>query len=106
MGGNMRPAQKTLKHLAEKGTELRRNLELLNDFEVKADTLRKRYEKYHNRVINRISYTKIVEHPFVADKKARPIRWLIVLLATLGTGIISVITVSLIDYIREIKSDL
>jgi capsule polysaccharide export protein KpsE/RkpR len=78
----------------------------LEDFEVKADTLRKRYEKYYNRAINKISYTKIVEHPFAADKKAHPIRWLIVFLATLGTGIISVITVSLIDYIREIKSTL
>jgi LPS O-antigen subunit length determinant protein (WzzB/FepE family) len=106
MGGDKRPAQKTLNHLVEKGTELRRNLELLEDFEVKADTLRKRYERYYNRAINKISYTKIVEHPFAADKKAHPIRWLIVFLATLGTGIISVITVSLIDYIREIKSTL
>ncbi|HKK82503.1 MAG TPA: hypothetical protein VJ909_09650 [Prolixibacteraceae bacterium] len=106
MGGDKRPAQKTLSHLVEKGTELRRNLELLEDFEVKADTLRKRHERYYNRVIQDVSYSKIVEHPFAADKKAHPIRWLIVFLATLGTGIISIITVSLIDYIREIKSTL
>lgn len=106
MGGDTRPARETLNHLVKSGTELRRNLDLLNDFEVKADTLRKRYEKFHNRAINKISYSKIVEHPFVADKKAKPIRWLIVFLATLGTGIISIITVSLIDYIRELKSTL
>ncbi|MCF8361249.1 MAG: hypothetical protein K9G70_01365 [Prolixibacteraceae bacterium] len=106
MGGDKGPAQKTINNLVNKGTELRRSLELLEDFEVKADILRKRYEKYYNRAANNISYSKIVEHPFVADKKAHPIRWLIVFLAALGTGIISIITVSLIDYIRELKSTL
>ncbi|MDA3817398.1 MAG: Wzz/FepE/Etk N-terminal domain-containing protein [Prolixibacteraceae bacterium] len=106
MKGDDDPARETLSHLTTKGTDLRRNLELLVDSEIKADTLRKRYEKYYNRAANKISYSKIVEHPFVADKKAHPIRWLIVFLATLGTGIISIITVLLIDYIREVKSTL
>jgi uncharacterized protein involved in exopolysaccharide biosynthesis len=106
MGGDRGPAQKTINHLVNRGTELRRNFELLEDFEVKADTLRNRYEQYYYRAANNISYSKIIEHPFVADKKAFPVRWLIVFLATLGTVIISILTVSLIDYIREYKSTL
>lgn len=106
LGGDTKPAEKTLEALVGEGGLMRRNLKLLEDLEVAADTLRKRYDKYYSRATGPISYSKIVEHPFVADKKASPIRWLIVVLTVLGTGIISVITVSLIDYIREIKSSL
>ncbi|MDA3880414.1 MAG: Wzz/FepE/Etk N-terminal domain-containing protein [Prolixibacteraceae bacterium] len=105
-GGNTKPAEQTLDALVEEGGLMRRNLKLLEDFEVAADTLRKRHEKYYSRATGAISYTKVVEHPFVADKKASPIRWLIVVLTVLGTGFISLITVSLIDYIREVKSSL
>ncbi|MBN1769281.1 MAG: hypothetical protein JXR50_00630 [Prolixibacteraceae bacterium] len=104
--GNTDPAEITLEALVDEGGLMRRNLKLLEDLEVAADTLRKRHEKHYSRATGPITYTKVVEHPFVADKKAYPIRWLIVVLSVLGAGILSVITVSFIDYIREIKSGL
>lgn len=105
-GGDKRYAQKAIDNLVEIGGTLRQNQELLEDYEVAADTLRLRFEKAKSAANRELSYTRIVERPFVADKKAYPIRWLIVFLSTVAASIVSVIAVSLIDYIREVKSNL
>ena len=93
-------------NLDGKGGDLRRYQELLEDYEVAADTLRLRYEKHIRRANSKLSYSRVVEKPFVADKKSYPIRWLIVFLSTVAATAVSIITVSLIDYFREIKSTL
>ncbi len=100
-GGDRQPAEDMLKHLVESGGNLRRHQELLDDYESHADTLKARHDRFYNLAISNIPYSKVVEYPFVADKKSYPVRWLIVLLATMGTAFVSVITVSLIDFFRE-----
>lgn len=102
-GGDRRPAQDMLGKLTEKAGELRTYQELLENFEIAADTLQLRYDYNLAMANNKVSYSRIIERPFVADKKAFPIRWLIVFLATFTAAFISVITVSLIDYFREVK---
>ncbi|HOO83162.1 MAG TPA: hypothetical protein PLS94_01245 [Prolixibacteraceae bacterium] len=102
-GGDRRPAQEAMKQLVENGGELRKYQELIITHEIAADTLQRRYDKYMMFGNKQVSFTQIVEKPYAADKKAYPIRWLIVLLAAFGAGFIAVITVLLIDYFRESK---
>lgn len=104
--GDKRPSEKMIKELVDKGGKLRKYQEMLEDYEVAADTLKLRYDKFESLAKQKLSYSKVVEHPFPADKKSYPIRWLIVFLATAAATIVSFITVSLIDYIREVKSTL
>ena len=101
LGGDKRPAKELIDNLVNRGGQLRKNQEMMENYEVAADTLRLRYEYNLAMANQKISYSRIVEHPFVADKKSTPIRWLIIFLATVAVTMVSFITVSLIDYFRE-----
>ncbi|MBN2805434.1 MAG: hypothetical protein JXR22_02160 [Prolixibacteraceae bacterium] len=102
-GGDRRPAQEMLNKLVDKGGELRKHQEMLEQYEIAADTLQLRYDYNLAMAQHQVSYSRIIERPFVADKKAYPIRWLIVFLAAFTAGFISLIAVSLIEYFREVK---
>lgn len=104
--GDRRPAEEIMKNLVNNGGELRKYQALLETYEIAADTLEKRYDSYMGLATQKFSYSKVVQHPFPADKKSYPIRWLIVFLSVVTATIVSFITVSLIDYIREVKSTL
>lgn len=105
-GGDRKPAQEAINQLVTRGGEMRKLQEIMDGYEVAADTLQRRYDKSMMYATQNISYTKLVESPFAADKKAYPIRWLIVLMAVFASTFFSIITVSLIDYFRENKSTL
>lgn len=105
-GGDRRPAKEAISKLVNQGGKLRKYQELVEDLEVVADTLRNRYEQNMSAGTANISYTRLVERPFAADKKAYPIRWLIVFLSTVAATIVSVIAVAFIDYVREVKANL
>ena len=49
-----------------------------------------------------MTYSNIVSRPFVSDKKAYPVRWIIVALCGIGAFLLSVLIVVAIDKI-EIK---
>jgi capsular polysaccharide biosynthesis protein len=102
-GGDRKPAEKTIEQLIMHGGELRKNQELIEQYESQSDTLKSRHDRYYNLATSNIHYSKVVEYPFPADKKTFPVRWLIVLLSTLATAFFSIIAVSLIDYARELK---
>ena len=71
------------------------------------------YENYHktkydfereNRYYrNDFSYGNMISAPYVSDKKAYPIRWVVVALSALCACFISILTVSIIDRKRSIK---
>jgi capsular polysaccharide biosynthesis protein len=102
-GGDRKPATTMIESFIDNGGQLYKHQIMLENYEVHADTLKNRHDKHYYLATQQAPYTKTVEKPFVADKKAYPIRWLIVFLSTIGTAFVSVITVSLIDYIRELK---
>lgn len=106
LGGDIRPAKEVMANLVEKGGVMRRNQEMMKDYEIAADTLKKRYDKALSLGTQKLSYSKVVVHPFPADKKSYPIRWLIVFLSVVTATLISFITVSLIDYFGENKTTL
>lgn len=70
------------KNLEEYGGEFRALTDLSNKFRNNYDRLLTEYELVVNDVTKELTYTNVVVYPEVADKKAYPIRWVIVLVAT------------------------
>jgi len=68
--------------LEESGGEFRALTDLSNKFRVNYDRLLSEYERVVNDVTKELSYTNVVVYPEVSDKKAYPIRWVIVLAGT------------------------
>ena len=56
------------------------------------------YEREQRYCANNLSFANIVSNPFVADKKAFPIRWVVVLLCGMCAFFISTIVIYVIDY--------
>lgn len=52
-----------------------------------------------------LTYCNVITNPEVADKKAYPIRWLIVLVSTLGALLFGFLALSLLENIRSLNRD-
>ncbi len=65
--------------------------------------LKEQHEAAIRDVEKTLTYCNIITNPEVADKKALPIRWLIVLASTLGTLLICILGLSVLENIRGIK---
>ncbi len=70
-----------LKELEERGGEFRHLTALSNMFRQNYDRLLTEYELVVNDVTKELTYTDVLIHPEVPDKKVYPIRWLIVLVS-------------------------
>lgn len=61
------------------------------------DSTIKVYEQGISGADKKISYGQIVQHPVVADKKAYPVRWLIVLVSTFASLFIALMVILVIE---------
>ncbi len=59
--------------------------------------LKREYEKAYMNYDRKFTYTNIVTEPFVADKKASPVRWLIVFVSTLAAFFIAFVSIIVIE---------
>jgi uncharacterized protein involved in exopolysaccharide biosynthesis len=55
------------------------------------------YEAEYRHVVSNVTYTNVVTYPFVSDKKAYPIRWLIVLISVLSVFTLSLVIISFLE---------
>ena len=102
-GRNVGEANIILKNWQEYGAEFRKTDSLLlntihrynKDLEV-CDEARRDMNKKQ-------TFSNVVSRPHPADKKFYPIRWLIALISALGSGLIGVIIVSIIEGCRKPK---
>jgi capsular polysaccharide biosynthesis protein len=65
--------------------------------------LNKEYDDALMHYTKEFTYTNIVSHPVVPDKKATPIRWLIVLYTVIAAAFFSVVVIALIENSRSIQ---
>lgn len=72
------------RRLEQYGGEFRELTDMGNKFRSNYDRLLTEYERVVNDVTKELTYTNVVVYPEVSDKKAYPIRWLIVLVATVS----------------------
>jgi capsular polysaccharide biosynthesis protein len=103
-GGDTRPAKEMIENLKEKGFEFNRLHNQLKEFQRVADSIKIQHDWGVSHATKKITYSILVEKPFPADKKSFPVRWMIVMISTLAAFMGSVVTVLLIDYIRERNS--
>ncbi len=62
------------------------------------DSLKNVHDFYLGEYEKDITYSHVVEYPFAADKKAYPIRWLIVLLSTVAAEFLALLVFLVLDY--------
>jgi len=102
--GNTKPAKELIENLKVKGGEFQRMQNQLLEFQRVADSLKIQHDWGLSHGTKKISYGIVVENPFPADKKSYPVRWLIVFLSAVATLFAGMVTVLLIDFIRERNS--
>ena len=49
----------------------------------------------------KITFSHVVEHPFPADKKAYPVRWLIVAFSSIAAVFVALLAFLVLDYKKE-----
>ena len=59
--------------------------------------VRLEYEEEIREAAGEMSFINVVSYPFVADKKAYPVRWLIVALCGIGSFLLSILVVVSIE---------
>ncbi|KOH44475.1 GumC domain-containing protein [Sunxiuqinia dokdonensis] len=90
-------------NLEEKGGRFFLLQKELLALEMQRDTIASRYDKALARSEKNVTYTMVVEEPFPADKKAYPIRWLIVVVSFLAVEFLAVLTILGLEGIQSSK---
>jgi capsular polysaccharide biosynthesis protein len=96
--GDGRRIENLYNNLAEKGTYARR-LEVKFSSALKAiDSLHRMQDVYLTEFEKDITYAHVVENSIPADKKAYPVRWLIVFFSTVSAVFLAMVVFLVIDY--------
>ena len=87
-----------LGRLGEKGGEFRALTHLGNMSRNEYNRLVLEYERVINDLTKELSYTNVIIHPEVADKKVYPVRWMIVVISAISALFFTFIVVAMKDY--------
>lgn len=72
-----------------------------NETILEIDSIARMHDKYLTEYEKNITYSRVVEHPIVADKKSYPIRWLIVAFTTVSAVFLALLVFLVLDYRKE-----
>ncbi len=87
-----------IRRLEEQGGEFRHLSQLSDLYRMNYDRLRTEFERVHSDMVKELTYTNVVVHPEVSDKKVYPIRWLIVSASVLSALFLCFILLSWREY--------
>lgn len=93
-----------LEALKEKGGEFISLNEHLWRIRGSYNNLKEQLEAAQRDVEKDLTYCNVITNPVVADKKAYPIRWLIVLISVISTLLLTLIVISLVENFRGIAN--
>lgn len=100
-GSGVAKAEVDVQNLKKKGGE---SVELSNRLQAALASYNIAKEEYDNAlkdVSKELTYSNYVSSPVAADKKSYPVRWLIVLVVSVSTFILSIITIIVLDNIKQ-----
>ena len=114
--GQLREVTRGFINGSPKATELKQNLEQYGadavDLETKiiaeANTyslIKKDYEQNLRFYNSHLTYSNIITEPFPADKKAFPVRWVVVALSALGALLLSIVVIFIIENRKRFVAD-
>lgn len=93
-----REIRKLYDNLIEKGAETRVMETQFNYLTVTIDSLRARYELHISEAQKYITYAHVVENPVIPDKKAYPVRWLIVAVSLFSALFVALLAMIALEY--------
>ncbi len=94
---NSKEAKRLAQNMGKYGGEL---VQLINMLEQEAEAyvkVKQRYEEAYKFVAAHLTYTNVITYPYVSDKKAYPVRWLIVLVAVLSAFTLALVVISFLE---------
>ena len=94
---NTKEARRLAHNMGEYGGELVQLVNMLQNEATAYVQVKLSYEVEYRHVISNVTYTNVVTHPYVSDKKVYPVRWLIVLVAVLSVFTLSLIVISFLE---------
>lgn len=97
-----RELEKLKEEIGARGGEM---LFLQNLIENESGNFARLQDEYERAVMDydrQFTYSNVVSSPYPADKKAWPVRWLIVVISTLAAFFISVLTIMIIEHSRSL----
>ena len=97
---NAKEIEPLLKALKEKGGEFQSLNEHLWRIRGGYNDLKEQLEAAERDVAKNLTYCNIITNPVVSDKKAYPIRWLIVLVSVLGTVLMTILILGIVENLR------
>lgn len=103
-GKNLKEARSILNSWKEMGSDYRKTDSLLWYAMTDYHLSKKAFEEAIMHSEKHLTYAHVVTHPFPADKKTWPVRWLIVLLSIAGAFFSSVLVIAIIES-RKAKND-
>lgn len=89
--------QEWMKNLSEKGGEYEILANLQKTCLEERDSIKKVYDQALSNSKKKINYGQLVQSPVPADKKAYPVRWLIVLASTLSALFIAMLVILVLE---------
>lgn len=93
--------EKLYKNFSDKGSEIQW-LEKQNQFIMsEIDSISRIHDIYLMEYEKNITFSHIVEHPFPADKKSYPVRWLIVAFSVFSAVFLALLVFLVLDYRKE-----
>jgi len=93
-----------MENLKEKGIDYKSTDSLLTSARKEYIAYKGSFEVSLSEYTKDISYTQIISNPIVADKKAFPIRWVIITVTVMVTMILAIIVISLIESSKRKKA--
>ncbi|HNX56313.1 MAG TPA: Wzz/FepE/Etk N-terminal domain-containing protein [Prolixibacteraceae bacterium] len=89
--------QEWMKNLSEKGGEYEILTSLQKTCLEERDSIKKAYDQAVSSAKKKISYGQRIQNPIPSDKKAYPVRWLIVLASTLSALFIALLAILVLE---------
>ncbi len=93
--------QELYSNLSKEGTHVLRIENKFKKAVAAIDSLSMLHEAHLMEVEKNITYSHIVERPFPADKKAYPVRWLIVAFSVISAVLVALLAFLVLDYRKE-----
>ncbi len=94
---NTKEAKRLAQNMGKYGGELVQLVNMLQHEAAAYVQVKLSYEVEYRHVISNVTYTNVVTHPFVSDKKAYPVRWLIVFVSVLSVFTLSLVVISFLE---------
>ncbi len=96
-GKSLKESRTLMENMGQYGGNLVQTVNLLSAEANKYADVELSYELAYRHVASDVTYTNVVTYPFVPDKKAYPIRWLIVLVVDAAALVLALILISFLD---------